>query len=285
MAARRIPRRMTRSYVIATLLVSATALAQSAEDKQEAAALVERADAANAAGDHEMAGQLYQRAYKLDPRPQLLVKVATAYQTMGKSQWALTYYCEYLSTAPAGDDVAAARTNARTLHVELGGDASATDADICRPVTRESTPPPATDTTRAAAPVASASRPLPETPDEDPDGTGTSSLRVASLALAGVGAIAFGVGVYYGLQARSIANELTNHPVEEPWPVDLRAREERGESYNRRAIALMAGGGAAVALGVAAYVVLRPSSSPADAVTVAPVLSPDGIGLAAAARF
>ncbi len=262
------------------MLAPSIALAQPSDaDREEASGLVQRGDAASNAGEHEVAAQLYQRAYKLDGQPAVLSKVADEYYLMKRLQWALTYYCQYIAIATDDVALAEAKAQARAVHVELGRSSSSTDEEVCHGQAAAagvpSTPGPST---------ATAATEPPEEPSPSND-TGVSPLRIASLGLAGLGVVALGIGVYYGLEARAIDNEITNHPVDEPWPVDLRAREARGESYNRRAIALMAGGGGAIVIGVAAFFVLRQGSSSPDAVSVAPVIAPDIVGFAAAGRF
>jgi hypothetical protein len=262
--------------VLAAWLAPVAALAEPSQEVQmQAAEFVERASATSLRGEHETAAQLYQRAYKLVGKPLLLSNIASEYQLMGKPQWALSYFCRYLVTDPRGANASYATQQVRALSVELGGSETDREDDICRPVL-------AAD----GAPAGTTSRVQPPPVAEEPSDTaGISPWRVAGLGVAGVGLAAFGVGVYYGLEARALDTELSNHPVDEPWPVDLRDREARGESYNRRAIALMAGGGAAIVIGAAMFVLLGSASTGPDSVTVAPVVAPGSFGIAAAGRF
>jgi hypothetical protein len=199
---------------------------------------------------------------------------------MKRLQWALTYYCQFLMIAKDAPSIEEARAQARAVHVELGRPNTNSDEEVCHGQADAGPPPP------SASPPPEPTKPPPVEPAAPADeGSGISTPQMASIGVAGLGVIALGIGIYYGLEARSLDNEITNHPVDEPWPVDLRDLEARGESYNRRAIVLMAGGGILAAAGVAGFFLFRETSPAPDTVTFAPAIAPDTLGFAASGRF
>jgi len=117
-------------------------------------------------------------------------------------------------------------------------------------------------------------------PFEDPPGTRAGGdrgrwMRIAGLATAGAGAAIAGVGLtYFGRRARSLSDELSR-----PRAVYDPDRYARGEAAERNAIIAGAAGGVLVAGGVALYLVGRSRPSSAERVTVAPLVSPDIVGV------
>jgi hypothetical protein len=89
--------------------------------------------------------------------------------------------------------------------------------------------------------------------------------------LAGVGA-----GVYFGLQARSLSDELSAH--EGPWTDAALAKQDQGRRAETLAIVGWAAGGALVVGGVILFAVDRRGRGAAE-VAVVPSLSPTTVGL------
>ena len=270
-------------FALAVILVPAVASAQPTDaEQQEAGALVEQANVTSQRGDHETAAQLYQQAYKLTRQPMLLSDIGSEYLLMQNRRWALTYFCRYLDAEPTGTNAATAKAQVRTLYVQLGGSATLNDEEQCKPIVKSGAvvKPPAVPLKQPLATAGDSGVAPAHTSD-------MSRVRLAGLGVAGLGVLAFAVGAYYGVEANRLQDELTNHPVDEPWPVDLRAREAQGDSYNNRAIILMTGGAVVAAAGAAAFLFIRsdPSASATETVMFTPIVSPDGFGLAAAGRF
>ncbi|HEY5927390.1 MAG TPA: hypothetical protein VIV11_37155, partial [Kofleriaceae bacterium] len=90
---------------------------------------------------------------------------------------------------------------------------------------------------------------------------------------------------YYGLQAKSISDEISNHDIGDPWPPNIKAREEEGKAAEQKQIALMIVGGVAIAAGGAMFILGAPKSSSETSLSFAPVATPDSVGFAAAGRF
>jgi hypothetical protein len=96
---------------------------------------------------------------------------------------------------------------------------------------------------------------MPEQPvDEQPKPGGT--LRVAGLVGVGTGAVAVGLGVYFGLKARSLSNELS-----QPGAPYTPEKEDDGEAASRNMIIFTAVGGVLVVGGGVAYFVGRKQSA------------------------
>lgn len=249
-------------------------------DKQVASEMVKQAIAASQAGDHEGAIALYLEAYAMIPQPVLLSNVGAEYQQMQKPVEALKYFCKYLEAdGPQGDNAGYATAQAKTLYIELGGVSDVTDEDVCKPIVKPApvlapTPPPnptLTETQPVAGPVDS--------------GPKTSPLRYVGLGVGVAGAAVFGVGVYYGLHAKSISDDITNHPTDLPWEGDIKAREQEGKDAEKKQVIFMVGGGAAMVAGAALFFIMTPKQPTETGVVFAPMATPESMGIAASGRF
>jgi tetratricopeptide (TPR) repeat protein len=273
-----------RAIAVAVFLAPALAAAQpqpTAKQKQQASELVQKAIAKSQAGDHEEAVDLYLNAYAIIPQPLLLSNIGSEYQQMKKPVEALKYFCRYLEADPTGANVGYASAQARTLYIELGGVTTVEDKDLCKPIVK---PAPAVEPKPEPPPAPSPAPPPQPQPAETPTAK-PPTLRYAGAAVAVVGAGVFGLGTYYGLEAKKISDEITNHDVGEPWPANIKAREEEGKSAEKKQIMFMIGGGVAIAAGVTMFFLGAPKSAPETSVSVAPIATSDTLGFAAAGRF
>lgn len=273
-----------RTIAVVLLLAPSLAIAQpSAKDKQEASDLVKRAISKSQSGDHETAVQLYLDAYKIIPQPLLLSNIGSEYQQMNKPVEALKYFCKYIEADPTGNNVSYATAQARTLYIELGGVASVQDSDLCKPIVK-----PAADPVLPSPTAAVMQEPQPVAPTTPVD-TGptkkTPALRYAGVAVTVIGAGAFGAGVYFGLEAKKISDEITNHDMNEPWPQNIKEREAEGKSAEKKQIGFMIGGGVAIAAGVTMFLLGAPNASDERRTAIAPLITGDTVGFAAAGRF
>jgi hypothetical protein len=115
---------------------------------------------------------------------------------------------------------------------------------------------------------------LTTTPDRD-----RSLLQPFGIGFAVAGGLAIAGSAYYGVRAKQISNEIGDHPASEPWPLDIYEREQQGMLYERRALALLIGGGALVATGAVMYLVGRPHT---ERWTVAPTTTRGGAAVSLA---
>ena len=278
-----------RAFAVVLTLVPALASAQpqpSAKDKQQASDLVKKAIAKSQAGDHQAAANLYDDAYKIIPNPLLLSNMGSEYQQMEKKVEALKYFCKYLEADPNGQNATYATAQARTLYIELGGVSTVQDGELCKPIVKphaEPPPPPPTPTQPEVKPEPTP--PVAGPVDHGPKSK-SSPLRLAGVAVSVIGAGAFGAGIYFGLQAKKISDDITNHDPSQPWPADIKDQEAKGKSDETKQIGLMIGGGVAIAAGVAMIVLGAPKEEHETGVSyVTPVATPDSVGFAAAGRF
>ena len=304
---------LSSSRRIAVLLASAAlvclvrpALAQPTSAKQKAASdLVKKAIAKSEAGDHEAAIKLYNDAYDLAPNSLLLSNIGAQYQELGQWKDALEYFCRYLKEDPGGVNAAFARSQAKIVQRQLGRKSR----DPCAPPVAEDLaatdrPRPAEDTPRRPAKP----RPNPEPPDEqggpstvkpaplppskppaeEPAAkvapSGNPVLMYGGLAAGIAGIAAGGIGVYYGIQGKSISDQINSHPKDQPWGDDIRAKQSEGERDNRLQAGFLIASGVLVATGVVLYVIGRPDATE-HATDKTVHVAPAGNGVVVFGRF
>jgi tetratricopeptide (TPR) repeat protein len=268
------------AFVVVVLAPALAAAQPSAKDKQQASDLVKKAIAKSQAGEHEVAAQLYLDAYKIIPQPLLLSNIGSEYQQMDKPVEALSYFCKYIAADPTGANVSYALAQARTLYVDLGGEASVEDSALCKPIVKPepvNEPPPPPPVTQP--------EPQPQPEQVDAPTSSSSPLRYVGIGVAIVGAGAFGLGTYYGLEAKKISDEITNHKVSDPWPANIKDREAEGKSDEKKQIGFMIGGGVAIAAGVTMVILGGSKSEGETRISVAPIATSDTLGFAAAGHF
>lgn len=268
-----------RAFVLALVLIPAIAAAQpSAKDKQKASEKVKAAIAKSQAGEHNAAIELYLEAYKIIPQPLLHSNIGSEYQQMDKPVEALSYFCKYLDAEPDGSNAGYARAQAKLLYIKVAEVPDVSDADVCKPIVKKEPDPikpPDPDPKSDPKPVAPAG---PETK--------TPPLRWVGVGVGVIGAGMFGLGVFYGLKAKSISDDITNHDINDPW-TGIKQMEADGESYETKQIIFMVGGGVALAAGVAIFILVKPKTveQQQPGVVFTPVATPDSFGFAAAGRF
>lgn len=269
-----------RGLALALVVLPSLALADpTPKDQQKAGDLVKQAIAKSQAGEHQAAISLYSEAYKIIPQPLLLSNIGSEYQQIEhKEVEALGYFCKYLAADPNGTNVGFATAQAKTLYIKLGGVTDVKDEDVCKPIQK---PAPAVETKPDMTPIDTSPTPAPSTPPIAEGGTKTSPLRYVGIGVAAVGVGMFGYGTYEGLQAKSISDEISNHPKSEPWDANIKAREQEGKDAEKKQIIFMAAGGAAVAAGAVMFFVFAPKTATEHAVAVAPTTN----GFVAWGRF
>jgi len=260
---------------MAVVLLATPALAQpakppTAQQKQQAGDLVKQAIAKSQGGDHQAAIDLYLGAYAIVPLPLLLSNIGSEYKMLKKPVEALKYFCKYLEAEPTGSNASYATSEAKVLQIELGNKA-VDDTNVCAPA-----PVPTPD-------------PVVQPPVVERYGTETQTdpgrpLTVAGMAVAGLGVVGLGVGVYFGLKARSISNEISDHDQSQPWPSDINQKEKDGQAAEDKQIILMTVGGIALAGGVVLYMLGRAKSSE-KRVAITPTATPSTVGVMFSGSF
>lgn len=272
-----IPRRVLAT-VLVTALVTAPAVAQpppapTPQQKQAAGDLTKQAIAKSQDGDHERAIELYLKAFEIVPLPVLLSNVGAEYQKLKKPVEALKYFCMYLEKDPTGASATFARAQAKLIQLEQGNK-DVTDATACDPPK-----PPEPDP-----------QPVVEQPQPQPTATSSSSdrgkgLRIGGLAVGGAGLVSMGLGIYFGLKAKDISDQISNHDMNMMWPDNIQDLEDEGQAHENKQIVLMIAGGALVATGVALYFIGRSRKGDEGAVSVVPTATPESAGLAITGGF
>jgi tetratricopeptide (TPR) repeat protein len=264
---------MGKLHALALLVVAGTAAAQpqpSPAAKQQASNLVKQAIAKSQAGDHATAIELYLQAYALIPQPLLLSNIGSEYQQEpGKQVEALKYFCKYLEADPTGSNASYATAQAKALQIELGNQVD--DANVCKPA---APPPPPPDTSAQVTGTAD----IAQQPPPAGEGHG-KALEYTGLGVAAVGAVGLGVGVYFGLQAKDVSDQISNHKPSDPWPADIKQLEARGQSDENKQIGFLIGGGVALAAGTVMYFVGKSHASSGEHVSIVPLVTPDSAGL------
>lgn len=317
-----------RGLVISGVLaIAAVALAQpkpNADQLKQAGELVHKAIAKSQAGDHVLAIELYQQAYNVVPNSILLSNIGSEYQQAGKSQDALKYFCKYLDADPTGASADYARTQAKTLSIQLN--LPSDDKGLCKP---PKVVPVVTTNTGTGSGGGSAIEPPPGGAgagsgsaggaiEPPPTGTGSGTavtgtvglgsaeptpapepnhlLRNAGFGVAGVGVLSVGIGIYYGLKAKSLNDQINNHCPAAPmpcpaWPssidgVPIAQWDTTGKDWNQKTVIFTVAGGIVGLAGAAMIYFGREKPAETEQpVTIAPTASPSSIGLAASGRF
>ena len=274
------------SRVVAAVLVSslltATVMAQpkppTPAEKQQAGDLVKQAIAKSQDKDHVAAIDLYLKAYAVVALPTLLSNVGTEYQQAAKPVEALKYFCLYLEKDPAGALVTYATSQARVLQIQLGNNV-ASDADVCKPA---AVTPPVGDGSGSGSgsdvPV------VVERTTSDPGG----GMKLAGMVTGGVGLVTLGLGLYFGVQAKKINDDIEDQGMSEPWRDDIVAYMDKGQRYEYMQIGFLVAGGALVVGGTVIYMLGRGKTSAAESqtqVSITPNVTSTGGGVSLSGRF
>ncbi|HET7500143.1 MAG TPA: hypothetical protein VFK02_04045 [Kofleriaceae bacterium] len=300
---------MTRPTLIATLLVAAVCLplasrvshAQPTQHKTPAPKDLEAArkhfqsaEAAKARGEYQTAAVEYLAAYELFEEPAFFYDTAEVYRLAGDEKSALVYYTKYLELAPSGQGAATARVAADQLRRSIAAkeDAArrAADQEARRKADEAKRKPDEDGHGKADQPTttAAATEPSPDDrtaePPEPPAPRATvrgRRLRIAGLASGGAGVVAIGIGVVFGLKARSLSNEASS------WDTFDRDRDAQGKADERNLFVFTGIGAAALVTGGVLYYLGHRAerTSPPDAVSFAPSVGPSQITFTATGRF
>lgn len=245
----------TLTAVLAATLAASTASA----DPDRLDAISEGAARSNA-GDHAAAIKLFEQAYLWEPDAALLPIVGTEYRNAGLPVDAIRTFCQYLATAPQGEQAQYAVAQVLSIRAELG---QSVRGDVC-------------------------AEPAAIRVDFRPSRTPKRSLskrEVAGVATAVIGLASLGAGLYYGMEARSISDQIGSHDPATPWPEDIAAQERRGQRAESREKLFLIGGAAALATAGVLYVTGRADRLASEKLVVAPAIMPDGGGISLARGF
>lgn len=304
---------MSRVSVASCVLLAAALLASpdahaeiDAASRAKARDLTERAIEKVKAGDHEAAIDLYLRAYELSSEPVLLSNIGSAYQSLGRRERALRYFCRYLEAEPGGKLASFAREQAQSLSAELGQRMCEKQAEKPRPSPTTTSPANGGTGAGGAGPASAGGEGSGEGSDDGSgddggdeggsgklvvEGTVSSSepaaakpLRITGLALAGLGVVGLGVGGYYGYVGKQASDRITNN--KDAWTAEDLKQQQIGKDANTNMKYALIGGGSAIVLGTALYFLGR-SIKPEQRqeVSLVPQVTPASSGFALIGSF
>jgi len=246
---------------LALIAVAAPAVAQpssapgataplDAHKRSQAKSLVDAGLAAHDRGEYDKAIALYEQAFALVPHPALYFNMAQSHRLAGRIEPAIAMYRKYLLAVTTGPLAEQARAWIATLEQRRAAAAALP----------HTTPAPIVKTIVVAPPP-----------------TGDQRLRIAGYASGGAAAIALGTGVYFGVRARKISDELSAPGA----PFDP-ARYDAGRTAQRRMIVSYGVGGALAVAGTILYLLGRGDDGDS---TVAPVVGGDQVGVSWSGSF
>jgi len=120
---------------------------------------------------------------------------------------------------------------------------------------------------------------VPEGPVDSGEGGG-GGMRLGGMVVGGAGVLALGAGVFYGMKAKSISNELS-----EPGAPFTDARDDEGKAANQTMIIATAAGGALIVGGAVLYFMGRSKGKRGESTAIAPMIVRDGGGLTVRGGF
>lgn len=252
--------RLALALLLSFALAPAAAAQPAGGDKAEAEKRFQQAEALYKKREYLAAAAEYQAAFDLSRLPGLLYNVAQSYRLGGEKEKAAAAYRHFLEQAPDHSLAPLARGHLEALEREL---AAARPPEEPKP-----SPAPAQP---SADLVGTAPQPAPAR------GRG---LRVAGLVSAGVGLVALGAALHYGIEAKKASDAITDN--QEGWTAGLLDRYDEGQSAETRMFILTGVGGFAVAAGGVLYY-LGWRAGRAEVVPITP--AGGGAGAAVRARF
>lgn len=257
-----------RALAIAFALLAGTGIAR-ADRLEEAKKHFVIGKAAHDAGRYDEAIKEYQAAYDLAPLPELLFNLGQVYRLKGDKQKALDHYGKYLVVAPKGPVAADARKYSAQLEKELAAEPPPPPPVETKP---EPAPPP-------PEPVIQPPPPPPEEPRET--ATPGRGMVIGAYVAGGLGLVAAGVAIKYGLDASSASDDVSS--VDDGrWDQQDIDRVQAGEDAEK--LSLICTGVAAVAIGTGAVLYFM-GKKKAERANVALVPHDGGGVLSFAGRF
>jgi tetratricopeptide (TPR) repeat protein len=259
----------------AMVALAAPAEAQKPSKEQIAKAQhhFERATRYQELGEYQKAAEEYLEAYALYPEPEFFFNVGEAYRLAGDKDKAIEYFEKYLELDPGGRGSIAARKSVGELRDELEQEKAARRAaeeEAARRAAKEKETEPAPHV-----------EPVPRDRAERATSRPGGGLRLAGIASLGAGALLVGTGAYFGLEARSISDELS-----EADRFDQSLYDD-GKSAERTMFIMYGLGAAAVTTGAVLYYLGHRAGREgrAGGVVLAPAVHADGVSVRVLGTF
>lgn len=262
----RRPAVLAVAIAVAVLAVAGPACAD--DDKMaRARALFDQAEAARARQEYQAAADLYLQAFDFFAAPEFYFNAAEAYRLADDRPKAVTYYQKYVDLDPDGAEAGYARQKI----AELSPRAPA------QPPPTETVPddPKWNAEPGSGSALAPANPPGPAGEPARDAGRPGSAMKVAGIAVGGLGVVMVGVGIWAGLEARSISSELSEI---DQWRPELDARFQEGKDYETAMFVCGAAGVVAAVAGGVLYLAGSHRATAASGVTIVPTAG--GAGMA-----
>ena len=286
-----------RSTISAILLATTTvalvappapAFAQKGDKKKLAKEYVDAGLAAQEAGDYDGAIELYQKAYELVPHPILHFNIGQAHRLAGRDEEARTSYEAYLEADPKGAKVKEAKSFLKEIEARLTVKRRQEEEAARKAAEEQARRDAEAEELRKQQEADAAKQPPPEDekeiigtpPPEEPEGGGGGWKRPTGIVVGSLGVVSLGVGVFFGLKAKSLSDELS-----EPGAQFDPGKVSDGEAAERNMFITAGAGAALVTTGIILYVLGAGGSDQESSVGVTPVLGGDYDGLALGGRF
>lgn len=280
---------------VALIAPPAPAFAQKGDKKKLAKEYVDAGLAAQEAGDYDGAIELYQKAYALVPHPILHFNIGQAHRLAGRDEEARASYEAYLDADPEGAKVKEARSFLKEIEARLAVKRrqeeeaarkaaeeqarSDAEAEALRKKQEEEA---LTRGTPERDPPAEEETPVPEVVEKDTGGGGGGGWkRPTGIVVGSLGVVSLGVGVYFGLEAKKLSDELS-----QPGAQFDPAKEADGEAAERNMFITVGAGAALLTTGLVLFVLGGGGGDDAESsVSWTPVIGRDYDGLALSGRF
>ena len=234
--------------LVALLVVAAASSAQADSIDR----LSEAAMHANA-GRHPQAIAIYEQLYRAEQDHTLLPIIAFEYRRAGAQLEAVQHFCSYLLIEPNGEHALFATRQVIEVRKELGEHVD--PVRVCGPV------PQRVD----FAPTKQRSRPR---------------AKMAALGSAAIGVASTSAALYFGFKAKGLSDQIASHDPSQPWPSNIQAIEDRGQSYERKELVFAGIGAAAFVTAGVLWLTGRETET-----TIAPTFSSSGGGVTLARGF
>jgi len=267
--------------VVCALVATAAAddTTPSAEDMEKAREHYAKGKAHHDAGEYDQAAVEYEKSYELSRSPVLLYNLAQVERLGGHPEKALAHYKRYLELQPDGQGAQIAREFMEAITADLD-QAKKTGAppEVVEPdKDPDKAQPIEPDPIIIVLP--------PADPRDERSGGRGKIKRISGLVVGGVGLVSIGLGVKFGVDARSRADDVAQ--LSGMWdPADEDIWDD-GEAAERKAIIFASVGGAAVVGGAVLYLLgSRDAKKPAESrVAATPAVGRDSVGLALTGHF
>lgn len=233
------------------------------------------------AGEYDQAAAEYAKSYELSKLPVLLYNMAQVERLGGHAEQALEHYKQYLEVDPNGPGAERAREFVDAITTEL--EQAAKEGKEPKVVEKDEGSDP-----DQAKPIEPPANPNPvimiPPPVDRPESSRGRVKKITGIVVGSAGLIGIGLGVKFGLDARSKQDEVAE--LAGVWDPSDEAIWDDGESAERSSIILLSVGTAAVAGGVVLYMLgSRDAKAAESRVTAAPIAGRDSLGVALSGRF